>query len=571
MNKQLLSTVYTSTYLPQKREQLFPNQEIQKQIQAYGTSNWTENMIQIKEKLQAKDIILSNYTEESILEQDNSQNQILIQKDGFISNLSFWNDLILIGEKLKNAQPQYIALRHFLQIINKQLPSAVYIPFVWKSIRHYNILNIVVEETKLFSSKERSPFSICCEVYRPEESFFHEIENLFQEQEIDNYLSFPFTTNREAREEDNPFCKQSCCFENKGEYFQNSSFIKENIEHYTNRKINIDLEQRQKQIEEQKHNQLQKQDEIISQNKEKNIQQLIFGEDFIKKEERIRENSPFGNLKTWKLIEIIVKNEENIKMEQFATQLIYQFHQIFKKQKLPLSLFPYEIVSLSQQAGILQMVPNAVTFDHLKRTMWQDFPQKNNFGDFFDIIFPSQNLQSAKYNFLHSLCAYSLVCYFLQIKDRHNGNIMLHKSGHIVHIDFGFFLSSAPGKGGVHIEKKLPFKLISEYLEILGGVDGQLFGLFRKLFFKGFQAAQKHQDEILILVNMMYEGEGSNMQCFQKGETCIQELYQRFNPQGISNDGDLNVFCNNLINQSLDNWRTKWYDKYQYFCSGIFY
>jgi len=27
----------------------------------------------------------------------------------------------------------------------------------------------------------------------------------------------------------------------------------------------------------------------------------------------------------------------------------------------------------------------------------------------------------------------------------------------------------------------------------------------------------------------------------------------------------------NLIEHSIDNWRTKWYDKYQYWVQGIFY
>lgn len=35
-------------------------------------------------------------------------------------------------------------------------------------LRHYKILNIVVQETKIFSTKERAPFYICIEVYNVE-------------------------------------------------------------------------------------------------------------------------------------------------------------------------------------------------------------------------------------------------------------------------------------------------------------------------------------------------------------------------------------------------------------------
>lgn len=59
----------------------------------------------------------------------------------------------------------------------------------------------------------------------------------------------------------------------------------------------------------------------------------------------------------------------------------------------------------------------------------------------------TDNISAAKDKFMRSLVAYSLVMYFLQAKDRHNGNILLHKTGKIFHIDFGFFLSNMPGKG----------------------------------------------------------------------------------------------------------------------------
>lgn len=50
-----------------------------------------------------------------------------------------------------------------------------------------------------------------------------------------------------------------------------------------------------------------------------------------------------------------------------------------------------------------------------------------------------------------------------QVKDRHNGNLLLDEEGHIIHIDFGFMLSNSPG--GVNFESA-PFKLTRELLEV---------------------------------------------------------------------------------------------------------
>ena len=65
---------------------------------------------------------------------------------------------------------------------------------------------------------------------------------------------------------------------------------------------------------------------------------------------------------------------------------------------------------------------------------------------------------------------------------------------------------------------------------------------------------------------MLYSGYGLTLPCFAKGsfytkllflhlfilqckgEKCIEELVERFNPKDVSNDGELSIHCNNLIN-----------------------
>ena len=47
-------------------------------------------------------------------------------------------------------------------------------------------------------------------------------------------------------------------------------------------------------------------------------------------------------------------------------------------------------------------------------------------------------------NVIKSLAGSSLLSYLLQVKDRHNGNILISREGKIIHIDFGFFLSNSP-------------------------------------------------------------------------------------------------------------------------------
>lgn len=90
------------------------------------------------------------------------------------------------------------------------------------------------------------------------------------------------------------------------------------------------------------------------------------------------------------------------------------------------------------------MINDAVTIDKLKRSLYNQYNEMVSLDSFFKKYY-GKKVKDAKYKFCSSLAAYCLICYFLQVKDRHNGNILLHKSGYIIHIDFDFFLSNYPG------------------------------------------------------------------------------------------------------------------------------
>ena len=295
----------------------------------------------------------------------------------------------------------------------------------------------------------------------------------------------------------------------------------------------------------------------------------VFEKTFKQKAREIKKNSLFGNLDSHKIFRCIFKTHEDLRQEQFATQLINEFYQIFKLENTGCWLNTYEIISTGNDAGLVEMVNDSVSLDQLKQKIHQA-----SLHDFYLYNFGNGDENSPSYkramdNYVASLAGYSLVCYFLQIKDRHNGNILLDNEGHLVHIDFGFLLSNAPGKG-LKFENA-PFKLSRDMVDCLGGIDGKYFSEFRKLLHKGFKAVNKHRLKISILVEMMYCGHGKNLDCFEKGQEAIDNLKMRLNPQENMNNVDIKKFVDNLISQSVDNWRTKWYDIFQYYVQGIFY
>jgi len=214
-----------------------------------------------------------------------------------------------------------------------------------------------------------------------------------------------------------------------------------------------------------------------------------FGESFEEKRERLRETSSHAaasEAKDWDCVAFIVKSNDDLRQEVLCQQIIRQLQDIFQSADLPLRLLPYEIIATSASTGMIEYVKNAVSLDALKKrgnytTLADHFLKTYGQAD-------SAAYKTAMTNFVRSMAAYSLACYFLQIKDRHNGNIMIDSDGHVVHIDFGFILGIAPG-GRFSLETA-PFKLTGEMVDAMGGTQSDYFKAYVIFLIQGFLALQ---------------------------------------------------------------------------------
>ena len=301
-----------------------------------------------------------------------------------------------------------------------------------------------------------------------------------------------------------------------------------------------------------------------------------FGEAWEQKKERIRRSSPYGWVKNWDLVSVIVKTGDDLRQEAFACQLIEVCSKIWAEHNVDVWVKNMRILVTGESSGLIETITNAVSLHSLKRSLTlaalAAAPNARNKGiatlqDHYTKTFGAPDSPAyikATDNFAKSLAAYSIISYVLQLKDRHNGNILIDSEGHVIHIDFGFMLSNSPGNMGF---EAAPFKFPLEYVELLGGFEGPAFLKFKDVLKDAFQALRREAERIVMLVELM--GRESKMPSYGGGLTnVVAALRARFVLEKSKEEA--REWVEELIAKSVGSYYTRLYDTFQYRTQGIY-
>ncbi|CAI5456390.1 unnamed protein product [Caenorhabditis angaria] len=442
-----------------------------------------------------------------------NQNEISVARELSSKELlnceqKFIERLMQIGRKLMvihigdTKQEKMTALKIELQMLNGMLPAPVWIPFS----NDHTILNICFNDSSVLNSKDKVPYILFVEVLRKQSNYQEEIS----------------------------VCR---------------------------------LESLEKQQEGRKCSPNKR---IKMYHDVTDPSAAVFAESWNDKKDRIRACSDYGGYKEWDLIPVIVKYGDDLSQESFAQQVLQIFKDLWTEEGVPLYLRPYKIVCVGPDSGLVEPVLDTLSLHQIKRHLTRIFRENGNVATptlrhhFEDMFGPpgSEAYVNAQKNFIQSTAAYSLVSYFLQLKDRHNGNILLDLEGHLIHIDYGFLLSSSPRNLGF---ETAPFKLTTELIDVMGGIDSDMFLYYKSLLLRGLMAARKHHRRIVSLAEIM--STGSKMQCFRAGAETVRALEARFHVS--STDEQLQHLVDTLVDGSRDSYTTRFYDSFQYYTNGI--
>ena len=204
---------------------------------------------------------------------------------------------------------------------------------------------------------------------------------------------------------------------------------------------------------------------------------------------------------------VMFKAGDDIRQDTVVLQLIRCMDRLWKAQGLDMCMSPYRCAPTWNDGGMLEIVTSSDTTANIQTRYG------GTLGAFSDSVFKqwieehngaegTPEYDEAVRMFIRSAAGYCVATYVLGIGDRHNDNIMIKKTGHYFHIDFGHFLGNFKYQFGLARELT-GFVFTPEMLEVMGGREGAGYKRFLELGGQAFNIVRKHAAELINLLSLM--------------------------------------------------------------------
>jgi phosphatidylinositol-4,5-bisphosphate 3-kinase len=185
---------------------------------------------------------------------------------------------------------------------------------------------------------------------------------------------------------------------------------------------------------------------------------------------------------------IMFKSGDDLRQDILTLQILRMMDRLWLAEGLNMKLRPYKCIATGvndhgEGVGLIEIVLNSDTTSGIQ-LKYGGGAQGALRLDPIDLFLREHNKGTSGYaaavdNFVCSCAGYCVATFVLGIGDRHNGNIMVTKDGHLFHIDFGHFLGNFKKKFGFNRERAA-FVFTKEMAYVMGGKNYKSHALFKR-------------------------------------------------------------------------------------------
>lgn len=238
---------------------------------------------------------------------------------------------------------------------------------------------------------------------------------------------------------------------------------------------------------------------------------------------------------------ILYKQDVIIK-DYIICKIIKLLIYMLKRDKIiDLDIISYDIFPLTTSSGLIELVSDAETIYNIINVQHMsilNYILENN---------PKETINVLRNRFITSLAVYSIITYLLGIGDRHLDNIMIHKTGYIFHIDFGFILGDDPKFSSTTM------RISSDMVEAIGGKNGKDYILFKEKCSDIFNYLRRYIGIVITMLDTLIDS-GVKIDKYK----ILNEIKNRFEPG--ERYLDAKTFIMTIVDNSRDSFKQSLFD-----------